>query len=353
MNRSRLGVDKNGREFLEDFCLDFAEMVASTNDSSQYYIVNIIVNVLMPMATIFGNLLVMLSIWNTPTLHSPSHVLLFSLALADFGVGLLQPSLAVKMFAKISTLPELFCTSKLVVMIAGHFFCGNSLLTLTAISLDRFLAVHLLGKYRNIVRIRRVVCLVILIWVYSAFSAATPVLLKDPATNAYITGVSAAICLSVMLFCYTTVFASVQRQQRQIRSQQSPQQQNLNSASLLQVKKLCVAVFLICCLFLFSNMPYVVIAVGFGQVESIQLDVSATVVFLGSCLNPVVFCWRLPGMRRACLDILRKCCPHCFRQRQPARSWVCLGCPAQYWWVLVHKCGRDGGGISVNTVVLL
>ena len=55
-------------------------------------IVGCVVNVVFSFTALTGNGLVLGTIWKTPCLHSPSHVLLFGLALSDFGVGfVVQP----------------------------------------------------------------------------------------------------------------------------------------------------------------------------------------------------------------------------------------------------------------------
>ena len=57
------------------------------------YIAICTVNGASSLIAILGNFTALGSIWRTASLHSPSHIFLFGLALSDFGVGLfIQPT---------------------------------------------------------------------------------------------------------------------------------------------------------------------------------------------------------------------------------------------------------------------
>ena len=85
--------------------------------------------------------------------------LLLSLAFSDFGVGLFaqpfQTSLAV--------------TLNRIMNISGSVFSTISFLGVVAVSVDRFLAVQLHLRYQELVTHKRVVVVVIFIWVFKAF----------------------------------------------------------------------------------------------------------------------------------------------------------------------------------------
>ena len=85
--------------------------------------------------------------------------LLLSLAFSDFGVGLFaqpfQTSLAV--------------TLNRIMNISGSVFSTISFLGVVAVSVDRFLAVQLHLRYQELVTHKRVVVVVIFIWVFRAF----------------------------------------------------------------------------------------------------------------------------------------------------------------------------------------
>ena len=57
------------------------------------------------------------------------------------------------------------------VVITGYFFCLASLLTLSAISVDRLLALLLGLRYRLVVTLKRTYVAVVVFWVFSLVSA--------------------------------------------------------------------------------------------------------------------------------------------------------------------------------------
>ena len=54
------------------------------------------INGVFSLITLLGNFIALGAIWRTPSLHTPSNVFVFGLAVSDFGVGLIaQPSFVV------------------------------------------------------------------------------------------------------------------------------------------------------------------------------------------------------------------------------------------------------------------
>ena len=57
-----------------------------------FLITNCVINACTSFSAAFGNGIVLMTIWKSPSLHSPSNTLLFGLALTDFSVGMfIQP----------------------------------------------------------------------------------------------------------------------------------------------------------------------------------------------------------------------------------------------------------------------
>ena len=121
-------------------------------------------NVLFVLTSIV-NALVLVSIWRTPSLHSPSNVLLFGLAVSDMGVGfLVGPSSFVAVIAKTKDLALVFCISTVILSLAGGLLLFASLATITAISLDLYPALYLHLRYREIVTVKKMTVLLVGIW---------------------------------------------------------------------------------------------------------------------------------------------------------------------------------------------
>ena len=111
------------------------------------------------LVSITGNSLVLTAILRSPSLRSPSIVFLCSLAVSDLLVGLaVQPVFIATLF-KSSDLLFQSCN-----MLASSF-CGVSLCTckMTAIGVDRFLALHCHMRYPNLMTSKRALRIVLFI----------------------------------------------------------------------------------------------------------------------------------------------------------------------------------------------
>ena len=109
-------------------------------------------NSFLSITAFLGNILILIALHKESSLHSPSKLLLRCLATTDLCVGLIVEPLAV--IGWISAVnghwnicPYLFEAAS----ITGNTFCGVSVLTLTAISVDRLLALLLGLRYTQVV----------------------------------------------------------------------------------------------------------------------------------------------------------------------------------------------------------
>ena len=109
-----------------------------------------IFNVPPMLISILGNAVVLAAIKRTPSIHSASMSLISSLAVSDFLVGVIgQPIYIADLLTKNSSISQLS-------IIVGFSVCTVSLLTITAISVDRLLAVHFHLRYPSLVTKSRV-----------------------------------------------------------------------------------------------------------------------------------------------------------------------------------------------------
>ena len=93
-------------------------------------------------------------------------IMVCSLALTDFLVGLVvQPLYIGQQLSRKSILLLLEAS-------IGYSVCAASFLTITAISLDRFLALHYHLRYFTVVTKSRIICTAAIIWLFSFPSTA-------------------------------------------------------------------------------------------------------------------------------------------------------------------------------------
>ena len=113
-------------------------------------ILNCVLNVPFMLVSIIGNTLVLSAIFRTPSLRSPSIILLCSLTVSDLLIGLfVQPVYVANELMKNSSLHQAIINSM------AFSACGVSLITMTAISVHRFLALHYHMRYPNLMTAHR------------------------------------------------------------------------------------------------------------------------------------------------------------------------------------------------------
>ena len=105
---------------------------------------NCILNASLMLLSIIGNALVLVTILRTPSIRSPSVIFLCNLAVSDLLVGLVvEPAYIAEQIVRTVTVPQK------AVKTMGFAGCSVSLWTITAITVDRFLALHYHLQYPN------------------------------------------------------------------------------------------------------------------------------------------------------------------------------------------------------------
>ncbi|EDO49887.1 predicted protein, partial [Nematostella vectensis] len=132
------------------------------------FIIVAVLNGITFLPAIALNVLVLFSIWRTSTLHTPSMVLLGNLALSDFAVGIIaQPILAAwsALELRASERPNTYCDFATIYGITSTSFGAVSLLSITSVAVDRFLALHLHLRYNAIVTLKKAIAACAVNWI--------------------------------------------------------------------------------------------------------------------------------------------------------------------------------------------
>ena len=112
--------------------------------------VNCLLNVLLMLPSITGNVFLLVAILRTSSLRSPSTIFLCSLAVSDLLVGMVvQPFYIAHQLNPGLRLKDAFDA------FSSLLDCGVSLCTVTAISVDRYLALHHHMRYQNLMTDKR------------------------------------------------------------------------------------------------------------------------------------------------------------------------------------------------------
>ena len=163
-------------------------------------------NIPFSLTATIGNALVLGAIWRTPSLHCASIVLIFCLGMTDLGVGLIGQPLWI-IWQLSSTVNGFLQRMIFTVNLA---FLGVSLLTVTLIGVNRYLAVKLHLRYQGLITKQRAVCVVVIIWV-ATFCFAITVHVLNPNTEGsdffrFTTFPVLLVCFFINVFVYRKLY---------------------------------------------------------------------------------------------------------------------------------------------------
>ena len=270
----------------------------------------IVVNIFLAITASLGNTVILAALSKASSVHPPSKMLLRSLALTDLCVGLFSEPLVVVIFMtreyEILDLCGLLATIGYVTSLA---LFSVSLFTVTAINVDRLLALLLGLKYRQVVTFKRVVMIVICFWICSiGFSV---VYFWNYDFTSYYAFVINGLCLIGSSYCFINIYQKLRNQQAQIQEHDHQGQPNREEPlNIARYKKtVCCAVWVqltvvICYLPLAISTALLAVTEWTSSLF-LAFSFSVTLVYLNSTLNPILYCWKMREVRRAAIDIIR------------------------------------------------
>ncbi len=187
-----------------------------------------------------------------------------------------------------------------------------SLFTLTAISVDRLLALLLGIRYRQVVTCLRVLLSVICFWTLS-FCLLLSGFLSYKVIS-YYSSIAILLCLIVSTCCYTKIYFKLLHHQAQIHVRQGQPNGHapLNIARYRKTvySALWVQFSVIACYLPTGIVSVLMAAKGFHPSLIVPWAYSTTFLFSNSTLNPILYCWKIKEVRRAAMDIFKQiiCC---------------------------------------------
>uniref|UniRef100_A0A8C9ZFJ4 G-protein coupled receptors family 1 profile domain-containing protein n=1 Tax=Sander lucioperca TaxID=283035 RepID=A0A8C9ZFJ4_SANLU len=261
----------------------------------------LVINIMLysiSLITVTLNLLIIISISHFRQLHTPTNILLLSLAVSDFLIGLVPMPLEV--------LRKTSC-----------WFFGDFVCDMVLISVDRYVAICDPLHYNNRITVNRVKLCVCLCWLcsvsYSCLNLLTQpgrynscygecVFFYDPISFTVEFVLIFFLPVTVVIALYLRVFAVAVSQARAMRSHitavtlqlsvtPKAKKSELKAARTLGV---LVVVFLMC------FCPYYSVSLaGDSLVSASSVSYVIFVFYCNSCLNPVIYALFYPWFRKA------------------------------------------------------
>ncbi|CAI5670835.1 trace amine-associated receptor 13c-like [Oreochromis aureus] len=268
------------------------------------------------LLTAILNLLVIISVSHFRQLHTPTNLLLLSLAVADFCVGLLL-FFQIVLIDGCWFLGDIMCT---LYQYLAYVITSASIGTMVIICVDRYLAICYPLHYSTKITQQRVKIVVCLCWICSVIFQSLILMdnLKQPGRyNScigecvfvinYIAGLvdvtfSFIVPITVIVVLYLRVFVVAVSQARAMRSQLAvTHQRSVTVTAKKSELKAAWTLGIVVVVFLICMCPYYCVALT-GQ-DSLPSASSLTFVlclaYFNSCLNPIIYVFFYPWFRKS------------------------------------------------------
>ena len=265
-------------------------------------------NIASSITATLGNALILIALQKESSLNPPSKLFLRCMVFSDLGVGLLvQPATVASLLTALNQGWNLCVISDSIWNFVSIFSSAFSLATMTAISVDRHLALLLRIRYRQVVTIKRarvvatlllLISIAVCIAVFAGFY--TFIILNTIMWSSW---------LIISTYCYTRIYLTLKNHiQAQITPQCQPK--GISALQLLRYRKTVsttlwlFATMIIC--YLPLGLVWIVHAADSASVSLMIMSYFATtLLYLNSTLNPLLYCWKMREIRVAVKGILR------------------------------------------------
>ena len=267
------------------------------------------VNFLLFITAFSGNSLILVALHKESSLHPPSKLLYRCLATTDLLVGLVaQPLNAAYLMSVVQEHWSLCRYVRDAAYITGYVLFLVSLMTMTAISVDRLLALLLGLRYKQIVTLKRTYIIVTTFWVFTLVASLSGFFYHR--IIFMYSSLVISFCLVISFASYTKIFCTLRNHQAQVRDQQQLNQTNaLNMARFRKAvySALWVQLALVVC---YAPICTVNIVIAHTKKYSFLQVVISNVAFILLCfnstLNPFLYCWKISEVREAVKQTIKE-----------------------------------------------
>lgn len=265
-----------------------------------------VLNFAFSLVATLGNLLVIRALWKASSMPETLKKLFLNLAVSDLAVGsiaqlMLGVIIAVMLKEETSgghafnilcpTIITLFLFLLLTLASASFF-------TITVIALDRFLAISLHLRYEQLVTSKRVIFVLICVWLASVTVGS--IFISMPYFNLMMIVIVELYGLLVTTVIYIYIYRIARYHKNRILSQF--QLQNNHAMEVLREKKSAISALLVYIVLMVCYIPNscctILLLVDRSQISFLVANrVSLFLVLLNSSLNPLIYCWRYRELR--------------------------------------------------------
>ena len=257
------------------------------------------------------NFLILVALNKVTSLHPPSKLLYRCLATTDLLVGLVtQPLYATYWISLVRENWSLCRYAGDGIQISSYTLCGMSLLTLTAISVDRLLALLLGIRYRQTVTLKRTCIMTDTFWILSV--AAGSISISHTRITRWYSIIVIPLCSVISIASYTSIFRTLRHHQAQVHDhvQQQPSQTNvLNMARYRMAVNSALWVQLALVVCYVPQLIMLLVITNRKNISSHVIVIDAIkniLTYFNSTLNRFLYCWKAREVRQAVKQIIRQ-----------------------------------------------
>ena len=269
------------------------------------------VNILLSITAILGNSLILIALHKESSLHPPSKLLYRCLATTDLLVGLVNQPLYAAGWMSVVYEHWSFCRyARDATVISSYVLCGVSLMTMTAISVDRLLAMLLGLRYKEIVTLRRTYIILAIFWIVSLLSGLFFHL--NYRITFWLSFTGAPLCLVISIASYTKIFRAISHHQAQIQDYAQQQPSQPNALNMARYRKAVYSALWVQLALVVGYVPQFTVEImislstkRFSNLFILQGMANVLVLF-NSTLNPLLYCWKISEVRRAVKQTIRQ-----------------------------------------------
>ncbi|XP_078381350.1 histamine H2 receptor-like [Oculina patagonica] len=277
-------------------------------------------NIFLSITAVLGNTLILFALHKVSSLHSSTKLLFRCLAVTDLCVGLIsQPLFAIDFISEITNINPLYLYyANRVKSASSYILCLVSVLTSTAISVDRLLALLLGLRYRLVVKLRRVFAVVTCFWLIGVSCGVMYLGRNDIAWTVAL--VLTVLSLVTSAFSYIKIYLKLRHQQAQLHVQDHVHQGQPNGGrftlNIARYKRTVSSIWWIQCALMICFVPFIIVAtlrihggIGGKGLETARRIV-VTLSYFNSSLNPILYCVKIREVRQAVKNAISQlnCC---------------------------------------------
>ena len=267
------------------------------------------VDIFLSIMAFAGNSLILFALYKESSLHPPSKLLYRCLATTDLLVGLVSQPLSALYWMSVVQENWGLCRYAFdAAKVTAYVFFLVTLMTMTAISVDRLLALMLGLRYKQIVTLKRTYIILTTFWAFNLVVILSG-FFHHPISLSY-SSLVISFCLVISLASYAKIFCILRYHQAQVRDQQPASQTNtLNMARFRKAvySALWVQLALVVCYAPIWTVDIVIaLTKNYSLLSVVTRKVAVTLLYFNSTLNPFLYCWKISEVRQAVKRTLKE-----------------------------------------------